>query len=457
MSKILIKNGIIISMDPEIGDLDKGCILIENGTITRVARSIKSAGAKEIDATGMIVMPGLVNTHLHTWQTGLRGLAADWNMTDYLRNMHAGIAPSFRPRDIYYGNLIGALNQINGGVTTILDWCHNNPTPDHTDAAVDALEESGIRALFGHGSPKPDPKKGQKHFSEIPHPESEIKRLRNGRLSGDDGKITLGMCILGPHYSTLDVFVNDMELARNYDLLVSAHMGIRHARLVPDGIEQLYKRGLFDERFNVVHGNDLSDEEMKMIGGEGGSLSPTTGVEIQMGFGFPVTGRFLAAGGTVGLGIDVESNVAGDLFQEMRFTLSLQRLFENQPNTLASKPVEKLRYKARDALHWATMGGAKLLRMDHKIGSLTPGKQADIIMLDPDLNMFPLNRPAEQVVFYANSLNVDTVLIAGKVMKQKGKLKYRGLEAQKQSLVKSAKGIFHRAGVDLEAGWTEGA
>ena len=456
MTRTLIKGGSILSMDPSIGDISGGDVLIEDDKIVEVGRKIDASDAEIIDASDMIVMPGLVNTHLHTWQTGLRGMAADWNMSDYLRAMHAGIAPAFAPEDIYIGNLIGALAQLSGGVTTVFDWCHNNPTSDHTEAAIDALEASGIRALFGHGTPKPDPKEGQRHFSEEPQPRSEIERLAKGRLSSSDKLVTLGMCILGPHYGVHDVNVHDLKLAREYDLLVSAHMGVGHARVVPDGIKKLFDEGLFDERFNVVHGNDLSDEEMKMIGGNGGSLTPTTGVEIQMGFGFPVTGRFIEAGGTIGLGIDVESNVTGDLFQEMRFTLSLQRLYDNEPNTRANKPVAPLHYKARDALKWATIDGAKLMRMDHKIGSLTPGKQADVILIRMrDLNMFPVNRPAEQVVFYANCMNVDTVLVDGNIMKRNGVLGYQDLDDKMEKLANSAQGIFERAGVNVEAASVE--
>lgn len=452
MARTLIKGGIVLSMDPTIGEFSKGDVLIEDDKIVKVARTIRAADAKIIKADGMIVMPGLVNTHLHTWQTGMRGMAADWNMGEYISTMHAAIAPQYKPEDIYLGNLIGALAQLSGGVTTMMDWCHNNPTPEHTDAAIDALEASGIRAMFGHGTPKPDPKEGQPHFSEVHQPVSEVKRLRTGRLASDNRLVTMGLCMLGPHYGTHEVNVFDLKLAREYDLFVSAHMGIGHARVVPDGIRMIYEEGLFDERFNVVHGNDLTDEEMRMIGGNGGSLTPTTGVEIQMGFGFPVTGRFIDAGGVLGLGIDVESNVSGDIFQEMRWTLSLQRLLDNQPNTMSGTPVAPLKWMARDALRWGTIDGAKCLRMDHKIGSLTPGKQADLIMIrTTDMNMFPVNRPPEQVVFYANAMNVDTVLVAGKVRKRNGKLVFRGLDKQKELLAKSAARLLRRAGVDVAA------
>ena len=151
------------------------------------------------------MIPGLINAHMHTWQTALRGYAANWTLPEYFGRMHAGLATLFRPDDIHIATLVGAFNQINCGTTTLVDWCHNNPTPEHTDAAVAALTESGIRAAFFHGSPKPDPKPGQPHFSEVPHPRREVERLRKGAFAGGDGLMTLGLPILGPHYSTLEV------------------------------------------------------------------------------------------------------------------------------------------------------------------------------------------------------------------------------------------------------------
>ena len=135
----------------------------------------------------MVVTPGLINAHLHTWQTALRGLAADWTVAEYMQAMHRGLATHYRPEDIYIANLMGALNQINNGATTLVDWYHNNPTPDHTDAAIQGLDESGIRAVFLHGSPKPNPKPGQKHFSEVPMPRSRWSGCARGASRATTG------------------------------------------------------------------------------------------------------------------------------------------------------------------------------------------------------------------------------------------------------------------------------
>jgi cytosine/adenosine deaminase-related metal-dependent hydrolase len=443
MTKLLIKGGKIISMDDKIGQLDKGDVLIEGDKILAVGAKIKAPEAQVVDAEKMIVMPGLIDAHIHTWQAGIRGIAGNWTMGEYLRGMHANLATSFKPKDIYLGNLAGALTQINGGVTTILDWSHNNPTPDHTDSAIDGLIEAGIRAIFGHGSPKPDPKSGQKHFSEIPHPEHEIQRLREGRLSSDEALVTLGMCILGPHYSTYEVTHHDILLARKYGLLASAHMSGGFNRVVPDGIYKMSNDKLLNSKLNVVHGNDLSDEELKILIDNGVKMTVTPEVEIQMGFGNPITGRVMALGGHPSIGVDVESNISGDMFNVMRMALQIQRMIDNKPYADAHKPIESLSISPLQALKWATINGAEMMGMEHKIGSLTAGKQADIILVrTDDLNIRPVNNSVNSIVFYANTSNVDTVYIAGELKKKNGKLIYKNVSNVMKKLENSGERIL---------------
>ena len=435
MKKILLKGGCLITMDNKIGQIDRGDLLIEGNKIINIAEEIKVDDAEIISAENMIVMPGIIDSHIHTWQTGIRGIAGDWTMGQYLRGMHANLATGFKPEDIYLGNLAGALTQINGGVTTLFDWSHNNPTPDHTDAAIDGLIESGVRAVFGHGSPKPDPKEGQKHFSEVPHPANEIKRLREGRLSQDDALVTLGMCILGPHYSTYDVTHQDILLAREYNLLVSAHMSGGFNRLVPDGVYRMRDDKLLGPKLNIVHGNDLSDDELKILIDGGVKMTITPEVEIQMGFGDPITGKVIKFGGKPSIGVDVESNISGDMFNVMRIALQIQRMIDNKPFADAHKPIESLSIAPSQALEWATINGAQMMGMEHKIGSLTPGKQADIILIrSDDLNLRPVNDPVNAVVFYANASNIDSVYIAGELKKKNGHLIYTNLSTIMEKL-----------------------
>src|SRR5271156_543189 len=196
MGRLLLRDATIVSMDADIGDFDRGDVLIDGDKISAVGRGLQAPDADIVDLRGRILVPGFVNAHMHTWQTGLRGVAANWTLLEYFRWMHAGLATKFAPDDIGVATLVGAWNQLNCGTTTLGDWCHNNPTPDHTDAAVEALIASGVRSLFLHGSPKPDPKPGERHFSEIPHPRREVERLLKGSLGNPDGLVTLGLALL---------------------------------------------------------------------------------------------------------------------------------------------------------------------------------------------------------------------------------------------------------------------
>jgi 5-methylthioadenosine/S-adenosylhomocysteine deaminase len=438
MSNILIRGGTVVTMTQDHPDGAPADILIENDRIAVIGSIPESSGAEIIDATGFIVIPGLIDSHVHTWQTGLRGIAGDWTVPQYMRAMHRGLATYFRPEDIYLGNLIGALSKLDAGITTLADWCHNNPTPDHTDAAIDGLEQSGARALFLHGSPKPDPKPGKPHYSECAMPAGEIARLRSGRLADDDRLVTLGLAVLGPQYSVYEVCESDYRLGREYDLIVSAHTA-GGPMLTPGAFEKLIALRLIDERCNIVHANNFEDGLLKALADAGASFTVTADVETQMGFGYPLTGRLRALGVPMTIGADVEPAVGGDMFNAMRLTMSIQR---NIDNLAALERGEDLPDTAtitcRDALEWVTLNGARMMRQQDRIGSLTPGKQADIVLLrSTDLNLFPVHDVASSVVRQAGPGNVDTVLVAGKVVKRHGKLLFPGLAAKQEQLYDS--------------------
>jgi cytosine/adenosine deaminase-related metal-dependent hydrolase len=420
MTRHLLRNASILSMDPAIGEFT-GDILVEGGRIAAVMPRIEADDAEVIDATGRIAMPGFVNAHIHTWQTALRGIAADWSIPQYLRAMHAGLATHFRPDDIRVGNEAGALHQLHAGTTTIADWCHNNPTPEHTDAAVEGLAASGIRAVFLHGSPKPDPKPGQPHFSEVPMPRGEVERLRRGALASDDALVTLGLAVLGPQMSVKAVVDQDFRLAAELGLIASMH--VSGNMMTADGFDHLAAEGLLGLHVNVVHGNALSDDALRALVDAGVTFTPTPEVELQMGFGDPVTTRVRALGGQLSLGSDIESGMAGDMFAATRFALQSARHVDNLVARSAGGPPATTTIGTREALDWATMGGARMLRLDHAIGSLTPGKRADIILIDATgLNMRPVHDVAASVLFHAGPRDVEAVMVDGAWRKRGGRL-----------------------------------
>jgi 5-methylthioadenosine/S-adenosylhomocysteine deaminase len=454
MARTLLKGGTVVTMDPALGNLASGDVLIDGDRIAAVGPSLSAGEDTEIvDATGMIVMPGLVNAHIHTWQTGLRGLAGDWTAANYVRAIHAGLATFFRPADIYIGNLVGALNQIDSGTTTIVDFHHNNPTPDHTDAAIDGLTEAGIRALFLHGSPKPDPKPGQKPYREIPMPRGEVERLRKGRFAADDGLVTLGLALLGPQAAVAEVVMQDFRLAREFDLVASMHHS-NATQVAPTGYADTAAAGLVSARTNIVHGNQLTDADFGMLADHGATFVVTAEIEMQMAYGDPLTGRLLARGLPVSIGSDVECAYAPDMFAVMRTTMQAERYRAGmkQLSETGERP-EAVPVTVRDALRWATRDNARMAGLDHAVGSLTPGKQADIVMLRrSDLGLTGVADPVAAVVMYGNTGHVDTVYIAGRAVKRNGALVYADLNARVAELAQSSARILGDFDTAMSAG-----
>ncbi|MCX8997444.1 amidohydrolase family protein [Rhizobiaceae bacterium BDR2-2] len=454
MAKILIHSAAIVSVDPDIGNLSRGDILIENDRIRAVGADLGVEDAETIDGSGMIAIPGLVNAHNHLWQTVIRGIGSNFTGSDYYDYLHAGAAPRFTPDDLRASELAGGLAQIDMGTTTVFDWCHNNPTPDHTDAAIDGLAASGVRALFGHGSVKPKPQPGQPHFSQIPHSRAEIERLRKGRLASDDALVTLAMCILGPDYSTIDVCREDFALAREMGLVSSSHVWGRRNRLNPGGYLDLRREGLLPEGHNAVHANYIPDEEIRALVDAGCTITATPIVEIRGHGRPPLVGRVAAQGGRPSIANDSEVGVTGSMFESLRIALQVQRLFDNvqtQRELDEGTNPEAAAYEERnlktigtgggvmqrdhistgEGLKWATINNARVLGMEDRIGSLTPGKQADIVLLRrTDWNMAPALDPENAVVMFAHPGNVDTVLINGVVKKRAGRLVDTATEAK---------------------------
>ena len=444
MSKTMIKNGILLTLQGDDAPRVGQDILIEDSRIAAIGPNLEAGDVNQtIDAYGMYIMPGLVNAHIHTWQTGLRGLATDWTGTNYFRAMHAGLANFFTPDDIRIANQLGAINQINNGVTTMVDWHHNNPTPDHSDAAIDGLEAAGIRAVFLHGSAKPDPKPGQKHFSEVPMSRSEVERLRKGRLSNDSALVTMGLAILGPQMSVEEVTLQDLRLAKDHDLIVSLHHSMAKMA-APNAYVKAAQAGLIDRRLNVVHGNELTDADLDVLADHGATFTVTAEIEMQICYGDLLSGRLLERGIPFSIGTDIESAYAPDMLACTRFTLQAERHLTSMRLKAASgERPHPIPIKVREALHWATAEGARAMGLGQQIGSLEVGKQADIIMIRAnDLNLSGAFDPYNAIVGFAHPGNVDTVIIGGQIRKQGGQMKRDDIAQLQADLSASGARIF---------------
>ncbi len=418
--RTLIRGATVITLDAQ-GDLPQADVLVTGDTITEIAPALHVDDAQVVDATGCILIPGLVNAHMHTWQTALRGVAANWTLLEYFKNMHAGLATVFEPQDLYIATLVGALNQLNCGTTTLADWCHNNKTPAHNDAAIQGLLESGIRAAFFHGTPKPDPKPGERPFWEIPHPRAEVERL----LKAHQGRELLSVhaAVLGPHYSTLDVALHDFRMVKELGVVGSLHQGGGAAR-TPEGWERLEAAGLLGPQINIVHGHALSDEQLKRFCELGMSFSAAAENEMTQGHGHPITGRLRALGKAPSLGVDLESVLGGDMLTQARVALGMQRSLDNVAYREAHGTIPPTStITTREALQWVTVEGARMLGQLDRIGTLAAGKQADLVLIRADeLNMLPVHDPVSTVVMQTTLANIDSVMVAGRWKKRRGKL-----------------------------------
>lgn len=441
----LIRGASIITMDVQ-GDLPQGDILITGETLTEIAPRIHVDDAEVIDGSGYIVIPGLVNAHMHTWQTALRGLASNWTLLEYFRKMHAGLATVFEPHDLYIATLVGALNQLNCGTTTLADWCHNNPTPQSNDAAIAGLLASGIRAAFFHGTPKPDPLPGQTPFWEVPHPRAEIERL----LKAHQGRSLLSVqaAVLGPHYATLDVAMHDFAMAKELGLIASLHQGGGPAR-TPDGWEKLEAAGLLGDHINIVHGHALNDDQLKRFCDLGMSFSAAPESEMTQGHGYPITGRLRALGRAPSLGVDLESSISGEMLVQARVALGMQRALDNAAHREQHGSIPSTTtVTTREALSWVTIEGARMLKQADRIGSLASGKQADLVMIRAtDLNMQPVHDAVNSVVMQASLANIDSVMVAGQWKKRGGQLLGVDLQPHLRALQQSGEKIAMALGL----------
>jgi 5-methylthioadenosine/S-adenosylhomocysteine deaminase len=413
---ILIKDGCVLTLDRAVGDFERADVLVEGGKISAVQANISAPNAEVIDASRMIVMPGFVDTHRHMWQGILRNVLPDGSLDDYRAVVQRTFGAKYTPDDVYAGDLFSALGAIDSGVTCVLDWSHIHNTPEHTDAAIRALADSGVRAVFAYGNPQNETgryweMKGHK-FPE------DIARLRKQYFSSEDQLLTLYMA--APSASP-ELILGVFKAARDVGARITIHVGVgefgRSALL-----EKLNAENALRSDTTYIHCCTLNDTEWKLIRDTGGTISIAGYVETLMGHGNPPTQKAIDTGIRPSLSVDVETSVPNDFFQQMRTIFSLQKN-EVWARRLAGDKNPPKFLTVREVLEFATIEGARANGLERKIGTLTPGKDADIILLRTDrLNVMPMNNAVGAVVTSMGPQNVDTVLIAGKVMKRNGQL-----------------------------------
>lgn len=448
MTQKVVRGGTVLTMDSDLGTLEGADILIEDGVIADVEEDIiddTHDDIEVIDARDGIVMPGLVNTHAHLFQTAVRGVGGDWTLWDYYEHMLQSIRAEITPDDLYLGDLFGALEQLNAGVTSVMDWCHTVNTPAHADRAVDALEDAGIRAVYAYGPPGVNLDAWWDE-SDRSHPE-DAGRLAAERLA-DRELIDLALALRRPGQATMDTVLEDFQYGRELDAILTMHIGAgAYGREANAEVRRMHDHDLLGPDVNFVHANHL-DEVFDIVAETGVSISATPEVEMQMGHGLPATGKVLEAGGRLVLGSDVVSAIGSDMFSPMRFALQTQRALDNEVAVEEEGIVDALSVTTEDVLRAATIEGARALGLGEKVGSVTPGKEADLITIrGTDINSGPIRDPKSTVVLHADPSHVEHVLVAGEPAKADGELVSDLHEERWDDVVASGDRLLRDAGV----------
>ena len=428
--RILLKGGTIISMDAKVGDLAKGDVLIEGSKIAAIAPEIPAAGAQVIDAANSIIIPGLVDCHRHSWEAQLRRINPNSpTLADYSNATHLSFAKFYRPQDHYVGNYLTAVGCIDYGITCVIDNSHNSRSAAHSDAAVEALIDGGIRAVHASGPP------GAGDWAhQWPQ---DLERLQKKYFSSTDQLLTLRM-FSGP-------IRENWEFARKLGLRITTEFqGPQQAALLdPLAADKLVGP---DNTFN--HCGALPERTWQIIVDSGANVDvcPRSDAQYALGEGVCALQHAWDHGIKPGFSVDNETSYSGDMFMEMRVAFYLQRAVAKNKAFLGDQnPPKPL--MIRDVLYCATQAGAHCAGLDDKIGSLTPGKQADIVLIrTDDLNLYPPNNALGVVVQAADRGNVDTVIIGGRVRKYRGKVVGVDMNKLKSMVDESLGHLFTAAG-----------
>jgi cytosine/adenosine deaminase-related metal-dependent hydrolase len=413
--RILFTGATIVTMDPDLGVIDRGDLLVEGDTITAVGPHLSAGDAVVVDATGTILSPGFVDTHRHAWEAQLRRIMPDVDdLGGYVMSTLAGYATVYRPEDMYIGTRLAALTAIDSGITTMLDFSHNSRTGEHSDAAIEALRDTGIRGV--HASMGP-------HFGAWDRQwPGDLTRVKDQYFSSDDQLLTLRLATLATDEIAGPALAYGPELARvAKDLGIGVSVDAVFGTSSSEAILRWAKDGVLSPDVTLIHATGLTPEAWKAIGETGTTvaLAPTSDAQIGLETAIPAVDEALSVGIRPGLSIDVEVALASDMFTQMRALHAIQRM--RAVNAAYGTDQQPHRITTYDVLDFATLQGARTNGLAAITGSLTPGKKADLLVIQAEaVNNMPLNDPIGTVVLGSDARNISAVLINGEPRKWSG-------------------------------------
>jgi cytosine/adenosine deaminase-related metal-dependent hydrolase len=407
-NEFVIRGAIVLSMDDDVGDFERGDVHVRDGAIVSVGHDIEAAGVNELDAGDMICMPGFVDTHWHLWTSLCRSIIrSDDPKRGYFAVTNA-LGRRYTPEDSYRSVRLGLAEGLSAGATTVHNWAHNIRSFEHADAELRAMRDTGIRGRLAYGTPQGGPNDEAMDLAGL-------ERIQREWMP-NDGTLTLGICSrnvgdsVNPLRGNISVETarKDWGGARALGLPITMHTS------GPSPVKLLEDAGLLGADVQLVHPLLTTAEERKILAARGVSYStsPTGESHRPAAAGVIQLGELLEAGVKASISIDNTSSYACDYFQCMRILYALQLHRFGQEMRLTAKRLVRL----------ATLDGAIDLGIAQQTGSLTPGKRADLTLVrTTDINMAPLSDPYEALVTYAQPRNVDTVIVDGRVLLRGGR------------------------------------
>jgi cytosine/adenosine deaminase-related metal-dependent hydrolase len=423
--RTLIRNATVLTQDDALGEMAGADILIDGDRIADVGRGLSADGARVIDADGDIVIPGFVDTHRHTWETSIRTSAPDYTLGAYFSAILDKFAPKYRPDDVYAANLWGSLECLNAGITTLVDWSHIMNTPDHADAAIRGLREAGLRAVFAFGFPNTSIQDwwfGPDWAGSVERIDGDdARRIRRDELSDDQDIVTMALATRGTNFCKEDVVRFEWELAKELGVNITVHVAMDRFGYTKMQLRRLKEMGLLYPNTTYIHSSHLLDDEWQMVADSGGNVSLAPQIEMQMGHGWAPAATAAKMGIAVGLSSDVATTASSDQFTQMHAVFASERARRHQQawdeDLDGNTPTPDL-IDSRQVLRWATIDGARVAGVADRTGSITPGKKADLVVIDTKaVNVSPVIDPVGAVVCAADISNVRTVLVDGRVVK----------------------------------------
>ncbi|WP_300681918.1 amidohydrolase family protein [Nocardioides sp.] len=421
--RTVVTGGPVITQDDTLGDIADGALLIENGRILEVGRTgdaFDGVDAEVIDARGGWILPGMVDSHRHTWMALMRGFCADQSLLQFLARTFYGRGSIMEAEDAAISTTVGAWEALDAGVTTILD-CHDCVnTPAHADADVAALRASGIRSVYAYGMQHFDYEPA--HFTTHGQRLDDARRLRSELFAADDDLSRMGMLLGDFGIVPFEDTAAEIRLARELGLTYASHTGAATSSVLLRGLRELHDRELLLEGHLHIHCPALTRAEWQLIADTGGKVTIAPETEMQMGMGHPPFRAALDAGLAPGLSTDIVGVGSGDLFSQMRLGLQLTRCTDHDAVHAAGTMPVAVDLGVRDALTWGTRNSADALGMGDRIGSLTPGKYADVIVVKPRMDLVRSSNPIGSIVLQSTAADVSTVLVNGVLRKRDGRL-----------------------------------